>query len=78
MTKQCSEVFTDGEETQEQNKFHRLIHSILALRCHPIKGKSKSEILMAREGPRAQKSKNRVHPSSVGFVVLEWFSDLGR
>jgi len=47
MTKQCSEVFTDGEETQEQNKFHRPIHSILALRCHPIKGKSKSEILMA-------------------------------
>ena len=42
ITNKCSEIDTDGEETQKQIKFHRLAHSIVALICNAIKGESKS------------------------------------
>ena len=39
ITKQCCGGYTDGEKTQEQIKFHRLVHNIVALFLHAIKGK---------------------------------------
>jgi len=79
MTKQCSGITADGEETQEQRSPYvsPSIRSILALFCHAIKGKPE-RVPAAGSVPQVPKSRNRLFQKPVVSATGGWFVGRGR